>query len=448
MDAILLSIGTELTDGAVADSNAPWLARRLRELGIRVARVVVVPDELGAMARAVTEAAREATLVLATGGLGPTADDRTHEAVAAAFGVDFVVERATHEAVERRLQEERGTAVHLAEAQFQIPRGGQALANPLGIALGFVARLRRLPREDEPNDPEELRAAELVAWHTATLAADEALLAVLPGVPHEMRAMFESSLAPLLDTVLPPRVPLRSAVVRIAAAEATVQRALADLLEADAPLSASLTLDEEAGFVALHFTSTDATVDTAEAERRLQTAVATVRERLGEAVFGDAEETSVAHALLERLAARDYTVGLAESCTGGLATYLLARIPGVSAYLQQSVVAYSNDAKMARLGVPESLLDEHGAVSEPVALAMAEGMRRSAGVNVALGITGIAGPGGATEDKPVGLVYIGVALPSHSYAVRRVFTGDRAAIQRRAAQYALDQARRALHDAE
>ena len=422
MHTILLSVGTELTDGSIVDTNAAWLARTLSASGYEIIEQVAVSDDQHRLERTLSRVASEARLVVMTGGLGPTVDDRTRPAVAAAFGLSWRVETEVRDAkqAERRLRY-GPDAPPLVEAQFWTPEpAGQVLRNSVGIASGFLVPV--LPRADE--EP---------TW-----------LAVLPGVPAEMKAMTEAELLPALQTVLAPTTSVVSRVWRFAGIpESELNDRLGNLLD-EAPGDphtlagrrvTRITGDESGGGltvgVRLWTPDTSAAVDTLDAWEQ------EARRRIGVRLLGTADRSLAAH-VVSRLAEKRWTVGLAESCTAGLATHLLGAVPGVSAQLLESVVTYSNEAKVARTGVSETTLQEHGAVSASVAAEMAVGWRAAARVDLAVSITGIAGPDGGSEEKPVGLVWFGVASPDGRVVTgSQIFPGDRAQIQLRAAQHAL-----------
>jgi nicotinamide-nucleotide amidase len=400
----ILGIGDELLAGELVDTNSGWLARAVRARGHIVSGVALAGDEAPAIARAVLAAAADADLVVCTGGLGPTADDLTRDGLALAFGQPLE-ERADLVATLTATAARAGVALSEGNRQqARIPRGATALPNPRGTAPGILMRVARV------------------------------LVAALPGVPSEMQGMAAALLAE--------HVPAGPALVtrRLLAcgpSEAQLGAELKDLMHhAGAWRSdARLGINVSAGVLAIMIRGNEpAAVDAMEAA---------VRERLGAAIFGENEDTH-AGAIVAQLAARGRSVTTAESCTGGLLAAAITAVPGSSAVFREGVVAYSYEAKTARLGVAAAELAAHGAVSEPVVRAMAAGARARAGADYALAISGIAGPDGGTADKPVGTVVLGLAFEGGERTVSRHWLGSRDEIRRRSVTTALEMLRRQL----
>lgn len=432
VDCEIIAIGTELTLGMTVNTNAAWLSRELLPIGVRTRAHLSVPDDLGQMMRAITDAIARTPLVIVTGGLGPTADDYTREAVQAAMGVTWQTDVEEREAFRKRWEQRTGRELPATSlGQFELPVGANKLRNRTGVALGFL-----LP-------------------HTRCTGGTGGWLAVLPGVPTEAMTMAREELMPLLRE----RIPASDAVglrelLCCGMIEARIDELCRDLLEPGRDPAGSITLQEASGAIALRFTTRGG-----DATKRLDEVEAEVRRRLGRAVYsvsgtsgpsGTAGPSgggeTVADALVRLLAKHSLTVGLAESCTGGLATHFVSRVPGVSEWLMQSVVSYSDRAKIERLGVPAAMISEHGAVSEDVARAMAEGICATGHVDLGIGITGIAGPGGGSDAKPVGLVWFGISLRGRTVAHKRIIPGDRQVVQQRAAWHSLVLAREHLLD--
>jgi nicotinamide-nucleotide amidase len=402
MQAEILSVGTELLLGQIVNSNAAYLARRLSDIGIDLFRETTVGDNPERIGVAVSEAAGRADVVLITGGLGPTADDITSEAVARALGLKLVLDHASAEHI-RSLLQRRGIPVlesHMKQAL--VPAGARIMPNPVGTAPGFI-----------------------VDWQGRAICA-------MPGVPAEMEAMAEQTLWPELRRRCPTGV-IRSRVLRfVGLGESSLEDLVKDLVAAQTnPTIAFLAKAGEA-----HLRLTAKSADAAEADGLLDSLEAAVRARAGQYLYGRDEETLEA-AVGARLHAAGLTVGVAESCTGGLIGHRITQIPGSSDYFLGSLVTYSNQAKVAVLGVPEKVLAEHGAVSPPVAIAMAAGARRALGAAIAVSVTGIAGPGGGTPEKPVGLTYIGFSGPKGEECEEHRLGGTRDMIKMRAANAAL-----------
>jgi len=404
MNAVLLAVGNELVCGQTVDTNSAWLARRLVQRGIQTLHHQTVADDRAAIAEAFRDAAGKARLVLVTGGLGPTADDITRHGLADAMGVGLETNDAALAELEAFFRRRGREMVPTNRVQATFPVGSRPIENLRGTAAGIAARL------------------------------GEADVYVMPGVPHEMRWIFENRIAPLL----PP------AAVRIAertvhafgTGESDVGAKIADLMARDANPTVGTTV--AAGWISVRIS---ARADTAEAAAALAgESVAEIRRRLGDWYIGAGEDT-MSSVIGDRLRAAEKTLAVAESCTGGLVGRMITDTGGASDYFLGGIISYANEIKHRLLGVPEPLLAEHGAVSEPVARAMADGARERLGSDYALALTGIAGPTGGTDEKPVGLVYIALATPTGTAVHRHVFPGDRAIIRRRAATAALNHLR-------
>ena len=402
MNAVILSIGTELVRGLRRDTHAADIARAVGALGIDVVRHETVDDAARAVAAAVRRAAGEADVVIATGGLGPTRDDCTRHGLAEAMDAAL----AEHPDAMAHLEawaESRGKRISESNrVQALLPEGAEPLPNPVGTAPGIAARL------------------------------GEAQVFCLPGVAGEMRTMLQATVLPRLRAAAPGRVTRVRTVRTFGLPESEVGERLSDLMAAGRPTRLGTAC--HAGVIDVHV---HASGPADEVDRLLEADVAVVRERLGDAVFGEGGRTMEA-AVADRLKAAAATVALAESCTGGLVAARLVGVPGMSDHLLEAVVAYANASKVETLGVAESLLATHGAVSEPVARAMAEGVRDRAGADLALAVTGIAGPGGGTPEKPVGTVWFALADAADTRAVHERLPGDRALVRERAALYALN----------
>lgn len=406
MTVAILSIGTELTCGEIVDTNAVWLAAELVEAGFVVATKMSVPDEIERIRDALRMLAERHRVVVATGGLGPTSDDLTAAAAAEAAGVAVVRDESALLAIRRRV-EARGRVVTPAhEKQADVPQGAEILANAEGTAPGFG------------------------------VAIGPARALFLPGVPGEMRRMFKEQVLPRIR----PEATNDRWTIRLRTF-GFGESIVASHLEG---------LEREHEGVRLGYRVHGPEVDVkvqarssgVAAAREIAARVAAdVRARLGDVVFGEGDE-SLPEAVGRGVRARGWRLALAESCTGGLVSHLLTSFPGASEFLVGSAVTYANSAKTRLLGVSEDTLRGHGAVSAEVAAEMAEGARRLCGVDVGLAITGIAGPGGGSSVKPVGLVHWAVAHPGGTVLRDRVFPGTRGEIQTHAAYAALDLLRR------
>ncbi len=407
MRAELLTVGSELTSGATVNTNAAYLARRLAEVGIRCARHVTVGDDRARVIGALREALRRCDLVVVTGGLGPTFDDITIDAIAHAAGCPLTYVPTAAATVRRFYAQHHRRLQRAALRQAYLPRGAIALPNPIGTAPGV--------------------------W----LSLGRQLVIALPGVPREMCAILERSVLPRLRRRATAAIETRT-LRTVGVVELAIQGHLRRLA---IPETIDVGLYPHLRAVDIRLTTAARTP--AEARQRLTRVEARLRRALGRAVYGTGIETL--EGAVGKLLARQYkTIAVAESCTGGLLCDRLTDVPGSSRYVRGGVMAYHNDLKRGCLGVPAATLAESGAVSAPVARAMAEGVRRLAQADVGVAITGIAGPTGGTRRKPVGLVYLGLADRRGRRSRRCHLFGDRAAIKAQAAQLTLDWLRREL----
>ena len=409
MTAVLLTIGDEILLGQIVDTNAAWLGERLAASGIELVRHETVRDTDAAIRAALERAFAPgegggAGLVVATGGLGPTTDDLTREAVAAHFGVDVRQDPALEDWL-RALFAARGREMQPVVLRMAgVPEGFDVLDNPVGTAPGL--------------------------WGERAGPHGTERVALVPGVPREMAAIWDGSLSARIDALAGGAVVSRTLVTAGYGETDLAARHgdLSDVLVSDSRATLGIAYLPGLGTVRLRVTARgpDRTV----AQARVDRAAERVRERLGDAVFGEGADT-LESVVLDGLAARGLTVATAESCTGGSVAARLTSVPGSSRAVVGGVVAYDNRVKTSLLGVPEALLTEHGAVSEAVVRAMAEGVRSRLGADVGVATSGVAGPGGGTPEKPVGTVWIAVSWPgdrgeTRTDAVLARLTQDRA----------------------
>jgi nicotinamide-nucleotide amidase len=402
--AEILAVGTEVLLGDLVDTNTAWLSARLAALGVSVYRHVTVGDNKQRIVAALLEASSRADLVITTGGLGPTSDDLTNECLGLAAGrqmVEYPEARRHVDEMFARFGREP-TSSNYKQALF--PEGSRLIPNPLGTAMG------------------------------ALLELDGALVATFPGVPIEMKRMFEETLEPFIKQRTEGSIVSRT-LWFTGIGESALAEKVQDLLDASDPTVAPLAGQ---GKVRLRVTARAASLE--EAEKRIEPVAEEILNRLKKYYFGEDDETleGVVGRLLTEKGA---TLALAESCTGGLLAKRLTDRVGSSAYFVEGLVTYSNEAKERLLGVPHELLVEHGAVSEPVARAMAEGVREDADTDYGLSITGVAGPDGGTEEKPVGLVFVGLSDVSGTVAEKldlSAWARSREAIRERSANRAFD----------
>jgi nicotinamide-nucleotide amidase len=403
MDLELVTIGTELLLGFTLDTNGAQIATRLAAAGIRVVRRTAVGDRAEHIREGVGDALRRTGAVLTTGGLGPTRDDITKLAVAELYGASLDFDESVWADLLARFARLGRIPVASNRTQAQVPRGAVVLRNRWGTAPGL--------------------------W----LDGAPGLTIMLPGVPQEMRMLLEHEVAPRLASRAGSAV-IRSRTVRTTGvAESTLAERMGEVETQIAPLTLAYLPGLDG--VDLRLTAWQLAQD--EAERRLASAAELLIARGGEHVYGEGE-TDLAAVVLERARQAGWSLGAAESCTGGLVGARLTEIPGSSAVFQGSAVCYSNRLKTELVDVAPALLEAQGAVSEAVARAMAEGACRRLGVDLAVAVTGIAGPGGGTAEKPVGLVWFAAADRHGTVARSSMVLGTRKEIRARAAQAALD----------
>ena len=400
MSAEILCIGTELLLGNITNGNARWLAEQLAALGVPHHRQGVVGDNRERLIQAVREAAGRCRLLITTGGLGPTPDDLTTEAMAEAFGVPLVEHPQIWAEIQARISARGRACAPSNRRQAFLPQGARVLPNPTGTAPGIIWS----------PDPTGLPFALQPGFTVLTF----------PGVPSEMQAMWAATAAPWLREAGLAAGVFASRLLRFwGVAESSLAEQMADLLALDNPTVAPYA---GAGEVKLRLTARAGS--TAEAQLLLAPVEAEIRSRTGAACFG-ADADSLASVVLEQLRQRGETLAVAESCTGGGLGAALVAVPGASEVFLGGVIAYANSVKQQQLGVPAALLESHGAVSDPVALAMAEGARRATGATWGVAVTGIAGPGGGSGAKPVGLVHIAIAGPDGSSSEAVHFSASR-----------------------
>ena len=413
MKVEVVTIGTELILGATLDSNAAELGRALAAAGVEIVRRSTVPDRPDAIRAAVAEALQRTGFVVTTGGLGPTRDDETKTVVAEMLGRPLVLDESLLAALEARFQRMGRSPMPAANrSQAYVPEGATILPNPRGTAPGLWV--------------------EDAGGRTAVL---------LPGVPREMRGLLVEEVLPRLvrRAGTTPRV-VRSRTVRTTGVP---ESALAERVGAIEETIAPLTLAYLPSLLGVDLRLTAWGLPADEAERRLTEAAHRLVPLAGEHYYGD-EDTDLAAHVLARLRRGGRRLGIAESCTGGLVAERITAIPGASDTFIGAVVAYADAIKHGLLGVPQETLSAHGAVSEETVRAMAEGAQRVFAVDCSVAVTGIAGPGGGTPDKPVGTVWLAARVGAGTRTARRVFPGDRDEIRARAAQAVLDLLRRQL----
>jgi nicotinamide-nucleotide amidase len=407
MKAEIIAVGSELLTPDRVDTNSLFLTARLNKLGIEVTRKTVVGDDLAPLRNAFEEAAKRVELVIASGGLGPTEDDRTRDAVADLLGRKLSRDPAVMKMIEARFRKIGRAMSEVNARQAMVPEGAIVLENDRGTAPGL--------------------------W----LEASGRIVILLPGPPHELKAMFAAQVEPRLAR-LATGVRLVARELRVAGmGESDVDQRIAPIYTRHDDVQT--TILTAPGEIQIHLRIWSK--DVPAAERQLQGIQESIVLTLGEAVFTTAGE-SMEEVVGRELTMRQATIATAESCTGGLLAERLTRISGSSAYFLGGVVSYSNTLKSAWVDVPAEIIESRGAVSSEVAVALADGIRRRTGATLGVGITGVAGPTGGTPEKPVGTVHVAIADSSGSKERGVHYPGERDRIRWQASQTALDLVRR------
>jgi len=389
----LISVGTEILLGNIVNTNATYLAEQCALLGCSLYRQSVVGDNEGRMEEAVRQALGRSDIIILTGGLGPTKDDLTKEIVAKVFGRELYLDEHTKERITTYMQ--RLNRSHITEnnwKQAMIPEGALILDNDNGTAPGLIL-------EDRENGK------------TAIL---------MPGPPAEMHPMFEKNVAPYLNKQQPEGI--YSRMVKICGiGESAAETMVADLMDRQS----NPTLAPYAKTGEVHFRITAKARTKEEAEEMIAPMLAEMKKRFGKAIYTTEENVTLEEAVVELLKQKNFTVTTAESCTAGKLAGRIMNVAGASEVYNEGYITYANAAKEKLLGVKHETLETFGAVSEETAREMAMGAAKEAGADAALSVTGIAGPGGGTPEKPVGLVYIGCYVQGKVYVKKCQFTGNR-----------------------
>ena len=409
MKAEILTIGDELLRGEIVDSNKAFLSERLLRLDVETRFHSSVRDEPADMMDALRRAAQRADVVLVSGGLGPTRDDLTVEALAKTFERKLVLHEPSLAAIRAFFERVGREMAEVNAKQAWLPEGAEVLPNPIGTAPGCM------------------------------LLAGEIPIFCMPGVPHELQRMMDEQVLPRIEARHPGRTVVRARLLRtFGMGESNLEEALSGVAQ-----GGDVTLGFRTAFPDNLLRPLTRAASVAAAEATLEKVCAAIRERLGVLVYAEGDEPleAVVGRLLRE---RGRTLAVAESCTGGLLAERITSVAGSSEYFLGGVVAYADAAKQALLGVSEDLLGRHGAVSEPVVRAMAEGARRHFGADLAVATTGISGPGGGSAEKPVGSVCIALASAAGTHSERFVFPLDRARHRSLTTQIGLDWVRRTL----
>lgn len=411
MRAEIVSVGTELLMGQIVDTNAAYMARALAEVGISIYRRTTVGDNMERLVTALKAALAEAEIVITIGGLGPTMDDITREGLATAMGDTLIQDEKIAEGLRQFFSKRNMPVLESNLRQAMVPVHGRAIDNPNGTAPGVL------------------------------FEKDGKIGIALPGPPNEFIPMTDNHVLPYLRQKTGNVGTIRSLVLRVAGVgESAAEDRIKDLMLDSNP---SVAPYAKVGEVHLRVSAKAERAE--EADRMIAARAALVRERLGEAIYGENDDP-LEKAVVNLLKERGKTVSTAESCTGGLVAQRITDVAGSSAVFLGGVVAYSNAAKSDLVSVPADLIERVGAVSPEVAQALAEGARARFGADYGIGVTGIAGPDGGTPEKPVGLVYLAVAYSGGCDVDKANFIGSRAVVRHRASQTVLNMLRlRVLH---
>ncbi|HEX6546343.1 MAG TPA: competence/damage-inducible protein A [Bryobacteraceae bacterium] len=407
--AEIIAVGSELLTAAHIDTNSLFITEQLNRLGIDVAEKHIVLDDLSRLIAAIRGSLSRVEFVFLSGGLGPTEDDVTRSAAAAALGRELVFSAEQEEILMKRFARLNRKMAENNRRQAYLIDGAEALPNPHGTAPGQLFR------------------------------TDDGALFLLPGPPRELKPMMSEQVVPILESMLPPQV-LRTRTFRVAGMGES------DLDALIAPIYAKYTNPTTtvlAGAGDISVTLCARCQREAEAEALLREVGDPIADLLGVRAYsfnGDPLEVTVGNLLR----ARGQTVATAESCTGGMVAVRLTEYPGSSDFFAASFVTYTDEQKQRLLGIPADMLKAHTAVSEPVAIAMAENARARSGATYAVAVTGYAGPSGGTEENPVGTVFIGIATPKKTRALRFRYGADRNRVRLLSTQTALDLLRRAI----
>jgi nicotinamide-nucleotide amidase len=413
VNAEIIAVGSEMLTPFRQDTNSLYLTEKLNSLGVEVAFKTIVGDNLKDIVRVTKTAMSRADILLFSGGLGPTEDDLTREAVAQTLGLHLRRDPEIIEAIERRFTEHGWKMSPNNVKQADVISGATVLPNANGTAPG--------------------------QWIGGRSDGKEKIVVLLPGPPHELKALFENGVLERLRAKVPNQF-LAARVLKItgmgeSACDARVAPIYKRFTDVDTTILAA------PGEIQLHLRTKGKSEEAA--DNRLDELVALIEEELGDNVYSDNGD-SLEQIVSYFLQMRDATLAVAESCTGGLVAERLTSVSGSSRYFIGGAVVYSNQLKTQLADVPADLIDVYGAVSEHVARALAEGIRKKCGTSLGLGVTGVAGPTGGTAEKPVGLVFHALASESGTEVVKRNFPGDRARIRWFASQQALDMVRRKL----
>jgi nicotinamide-nucleotide amidase len=427
----IISIGSELTSGKNLDTNSQWLSVELSTLGIPVAFHTTVSDNLDDNIAVLKTAIERSDLVIITGGLGPTQDDLTREALGAVAGVGLEFHQQSFDAIHAMFSRRKRAMPERNRVQAMFPAGSDPIPNAHGTAPGIWMWVNRRFEGSESLGATGVSASQLSA---------QVLLVAMPGVPSEMYLMYSEQVRPrLIETFGLRRLIVHRKINAFGAGESDVESKLLDITQRGREPEVGITVHDAT--ISLRIAAAAETEELA--QRLIQPTAEIIYERLGSLIFGEGED-ELQHVVARMLYARRLTLATAEGCTGGTVAERLVSVPGASQWFRGGVVAYSNEVKQDWLAVPTNLIEQNGAVSREVAEWMATACRERFGSDVAVATVGIAGPAGAAVDKPVGTLCVAVSGPLGTTSNRFTVWGDRATIQSRAAKHALNQLRLTL----
>ena len=413
MIAEIIAVGSELLTPYRQDTNSLYLTAQLNDLGVEVGFKTIVGDDRKHLVQAATVALARADILIFSGGLGPTEDDLTREAVSETLNLQLRRDPEILQAIERRFAEHGWKMSTNNAKQADVIPGAIVLANANGTAPG--------------------------QWISGKSDGKEKIVVLLPGPPHEMKALFEAAVLERLRARVPQQF-IATRVIKITGmGESACDARVAPIYKRFTDVNTTILAGP--GEIQLHLRMQAASVEAA--QKRVDELVENIEDELGDCVYSDNGD-SLEQIVSYYLQMRNSTLAVAESCTGGLVAERLTSVSGSSRYFIGGAVVYSNELKVQLADVPQDLLDDFGAVSEQVAKALAEGIRKRCRTTLGLGITGVAGPTGGTAEKPVGLVFHALASESGTEVIKRNFPGDRARIRWYASQQALDMVRRKL----
>ncbi|MGL5314716.1 MAG: competence/damage-inducible protein A [Peptostreptococcaceae bacterium] len=405
MKAEIITVGTEILLGDIVNTNSQYLAKELASLGIEVYYQSSVGDNEQRLLQSFEESLKRSDIVITTGGLGPTEDDITKEVACKYFGQDVELHKPSWEKIESYFKRLGAEITENNKKQAYFPKDSIILENNNGTAPGVI------------------------------LEKDNKKIIVLPGPPREMKLMFENEVKPYLQR-LTDNVLVSETIRIFGIGEAALEDKIIDIIkEQSNPTVAPYVGDMEVRLRVMAKAKTEE-----KAKELLKPVVKKIEDRVGEYIYAKGD-TSIEEVVSKMLVEKNLTVSTSESCTGGLVSATLINYPGISSVFVEGCVTYSNEAKVSRLGVKEETLEKYGAVSEETAREMAKGIAKHFGTNIGLSTTGIAGPEGGSDEKPVGLVYIGIYINGKTKVKRFVFNGDRQTVRLRATKNILNELR-------